>query len=131
MTSRRIFFSVAVCALPRPSAMASAKFAKSRVNQSQALTRPVNESAGAPAGCKMRSRKKRPVVSTEPTCTTNITGFLATLRGWSLRTLSTTAGPKSAALNIDVEDLVVAMIRTPSRRSMPRCPQVPRALGWR
>ena len=37
-TSRRAFRSVSACALPRPSAMASAKLAKSTVNQSQSET---------------------------------------------------------------------------------------------
>ena len=38
IVSALLFRSVAACAFPRPSAMASAKFAKSTVNQSQNVT---------------------------------------------------------------------------------------------
>src|ERR1700680_755076 len=70
------------CALPRPSAIASAKLANSTVNQSQSVTWMVNpRCAVCPAAA---SRTINKVVSTLPTSTTNITGFFATWRGSSL-----------------------------------------------
>ena len=44
--SERILRSVSACALPRPSAMASAKFAKRTVKHSQIVMRPVERSPG-------------------------------------------------------------------------------------
>ena len=49
VVSWRILRSAAACALPRPSAIASAKLAKSTVNQSQSVTAAVNQT-GACAG---------------------------------------------------------------------------------
>ena len=46
--SRRALRSEAACALPRPSAMASAKFAKSTVNHSQTDTQKMNEAGASP-----------------------------------------------------------------------------------
>lgn len=71
---------VSACALPRPSATASARFAKITVSQSQALTVQPNQSPG--------SLKEKTVVRTEPTRTTNITGDLIIIRGSSLRNAS-------------------------------------------
>src|SRR5437660_311867 len=76
--------SVSACALPRPSAMASAKFANSTVNQSQSVI------------CKLNaklcfSRNNSAVVTTLPTSTTNMTGFFIMVRGSSLTTASTNA----------------------------------------
>ena len=48
VVSLRILRSVAACALPRPSATASAKLAKRTVNQSQTLTPTVNQAGAAP-----------------------------------------------------------------------------------
>jgi hypothetical protein len=42
VVSARVFRRVAACALPRPSAIASAKFAKSTVNHSHAATSAAN-----------------------------------------------------------------------------------------
>ncbi len=50
MTSRRILRSEAAWALPRPSATASAKLAKTTVNQSHRLTESVNHPGAPPAG---------------------------------------------------------------------------------
>ena len=72
-TSLRALRSVSACALPRPSAIASAKFAKRTVNHSHTDTDRMN-----PAGASPRPRTactKRHVVKTLPTRTTNITGF--------------------------------------------------------
>ena len=89
--SWRIRRSASAWALPRPSAIASAKFANSTVNQSQTVTLAVNQS-GAPEPPPNRSRSSTSVVSTLPTSTTNMTGFFATWRGASLRKLSSAAG---------------------------------------
>ena len=76
-TSFRIFRSEAAWALPRPSATASAKLAKTTVNQSQSDTSPVNH-RGAERSAAPRSRRNWIVVRSAPTSTTNITGFRMT-----------------------------------------------------
>ena len=74
----RVFRRASAWALPRPSAMASAKLAKSTVNQSQSATckpKPRDSSA---------DRKNSPaVVIRAPTSVTNMTGFFIMLRGLS------------------------------------------------
>ena len=90
--SRRVFVSTRVlrkacaCALPRPSAIASAKLANSTVNHSHS------------AICAMKPRsavavKISTVVTAAPTMVTNMTGFLTIRRGSSFLNASTTAGP--------------------------------------
>ena len=69
----RVARSAFACALPRPSAIASAKFANSTVSQSQTAIAPTNQSW--PVWPRARSRKKIPVVITLPSSTMNITGF--------------------------------------------------------
>ena len=64
--SERIRRSVSACALPLPSAIASAKLAKTTVKNSQTVMDQVKSD-----GCAMASRK----VTTVPTRTTNITGI--------------------------------------------------------
>ena len=92
VVSLRILRRVSACAFPRPSATASAKLAKITVNHSQRLTAAVNHSGVTLlAGPRAMSRNMSKVVRTLPTSTTNITGFLATCRGASLRKLSPTA----------------------------------------
>src|SRR5258708_6548802 len=78
------FRSVSACALPRPSAMASAKFANSTVNQSQSVICRLNAKL-------CFSRNNSAVVTTLPTSTTNMTGFFIMVRGSSLTTASTSA----------------------------------------
>src|SRR6202140_4989555 len=78
------FRSVSACALPRPSAIASAKFANNTVNQSQRVI------------CRLKvklcfSRNNSTVVTTLPISTTNMTGFFIMVRGSSLTTASTSA----------------------------------------
>ena len=46
--SRRALRNEAACALPRPSAIASAKFANSTVNQSQTETQKMNQAGASP-----------------------------------------------------------------------------------
>ena len=82
----RVPRSALAWALPRPSATASAKFAKRTVNQSQM----------ASWAMKLRSVwavKIPTVVSTAPTMVTNMTGFLTIRRGSSFLKASPTAGP--------------------------------------
>ena len=64
--SERILRSVSACALPRPSAMASAKLAKMTVRKSQMVMDQVNFPGWAMASMR---------VMTEPTSTTNMTGL--------------------------------------------------------
>ena len=82
--SDRALRSVSACALPRPSAMASAKFANSTVNQSHSVI------------CRLKAKlcfppNNRMVVTTLPTSTTNMTGFFIMVRGSSLTRASTSA----------------------------------------
>ncbi|SCD72277.1 hypothetical protein GA0115246_105123 [Streptomyces sp. SolWspMP-sol7th] len=70
----------AACALPRPSATASARFAKSVVSHSHAAIVQPNHSPGW--------RQAKTVVRTEPISTTNMTGEETMTRGSSLRSAS-------------------------------------------
>ena len=90
VVSARVLRSVAACALPRPSAIASAKLAKRTVNQSHAATLPAKTFAFVVAS--PRSLKKRIVANAAPTSVTNMTGLRAIRRGSSLRKLSRAAG---------------------------------------
>ena len=69
----RVARSAFACALPRPSATASAKFAKSTVSQSQNAITPTNQSE--PVSPRTMSSTKIPVVMTLPSSTMNITGL--------------------------------------------------------
>ena len=80
-TSLRALRRVSACALPRPSAIASAKFANSTVNHSHRDTVPTNQAGASP--CATSAWTKRRVVNTLPTSTTNITGLLIIRRGSS------------------------------------------------
>ena len=80
MVSVLVLRSVSACALPRPSAMASAKLANSTVNHSQRVIWNVNPMLAPMA----RSLKISSVVMAAPTSTTNITGFFIISRGCSL-----------------------------------------------
>src|SRR3984957_838906 len=79
--SVRVFLSDSACALPRPSATASAKLANNTVNHSHRMIWKVNPRLDPPV---TRSRRKITVVSAATTSTTNITGFLIISRGSSL-----------------------------------------------
>ncbi len=82
VVTARVFFSSAAWALPLPSAIASARLAKTVVNQSQAAIVQANLLGWAIAIA---------VTSTLPSSTTNMTGFRAISRGSSLRRLSRAA----------------------------------------
>src|SRR6266566_1572108 len=82
--------SVSACALPRPSAMASAKLAKTTVNHSQIATASTKSRSATNwllvkpvVGCVKSRRTNSMVVMTLPTSTTNMTGFLTCTRGSS------------------------------------------------
>ena len=80
--SERILRSVSACALPRPSAMASAKLAKITVKKSQMVMDHVNFPGWAMASMK---------VMTDPTRTTNMTGLRIWVAGLSFLSESTRA----------------------------------------
>ncbi len=96
MVSCRILRSVSACALPRPSATASAKLANTTVNQSQSETASVNQRGAAPGTGAKTSRSQIAVVSTLPISTTNMTGFFITSCGASFLKLSSVAEPRMA-----------------------------------
>ena len=77
----RVARSAFACALPRPSAIASAKFANSTVSQSQIEITATNQRS--PVSPRTSSRKKITVVITLPSSTMNITGFRIWSRGSS------------------------------------------------
>src|ERR1700689_5058211 len=87
--SVRVFLSDSACALPRPSATASAKLANSTVNHSHRMIWKVKARFSPPV---TRSRMKITVVSAATTSTTNITGLLIITRGSSLRNDEPMAG---------------------------------------
>ena len=70
---------VAACALPRPSATASARLANTTVSHSQTTTDQAKTLGSVTAST---------VESTAPTSTTNMTGLRTITRGSSLRTAS-------------------------------------------
>src|SRR6516164_5365375 len=80
--SVRVFRKDSACALPRPSAIASAKLAKSTVNHSHRMIWKVKARFSSPV---TRSRMKMTLVSAATTSTTNITGLFIMTRGSSLR----------------------------------------------
>ena len=99
--------SVAACALPRPSAIASAKLAKSTVNQSQNATCPVKSGSPVPLAS---SWTKTIVVMRLPTSTMNITGFLIWTRGSSLTNESAIACRTICGSQIEVVRARSAMV---------------------
>ncbi len=114
MVSLRVLRSSSAWALPRPSAIASAKLANSTVNQSQSATWPVNETPPGPPP-PTRFTANRRVTRTLPTSTTNITGLRAWTRGSSLRNAAAAAQRTIAGSNSLVG---VAMVRwSPFRRA--------------
>ena len=90
----RVARSAFACALPRPSAIASAKFANSTVSQSQTAIVATNQRLAV--WPRARSRKKIPVVITLPSSTMNITGFRACVRGSSFGNESRIAASTSS-----------------------------------
>src|SRR5215471_7618183 len=93
ISSARVRRRAAACALPRPSATASAKLANRTVNQSQSATWPT-KSCVLPVAPWKKPTTNTIVVMTDPTSTTNITGLRACHRGSSFRKLSRIAGTR-------------------------------------
>ena len=91
--SVRALRSVSACALPRPSAIASARFANSTVAHSHNVI--CNSKPMLLLPCAM-SRTSSTDVRTAPTSTTNMTGFLIIRRGSSLRNASISPARTSA-----------------------------------
>jgi hypothetical protein len=87
---------VSAWALPRPSAIASAKFAKTTVNQSQSViwTRNLIDSPSVPV-------KMSTVVIAAPTSVTNMTGFLTMWTGFSFLKDSPIAGMTMVGSKMD------------------------------
>ena len=85
--SARVRRRASACALPRPSAIASAKFANSTVNHRPSAIA-VSKAIGPPF---TMSATIRIVTTNETTSTTKITGFLSKVMGFSFRRLSTIA----------------------------------------
>src|ERR1043166_5870343 len=73
---------LSACALPRPSAMASAKFANSTVNHNHSVICRLKPNAPWWA---TPSRTSKTVVTTLPTSTTNMTGLPIIFRGCNFR----------------------------------------------
>ena len=90
--SVRALRSVSACALPRPSATASARLPNSTVSHSHTATATLNT-----LGCTTALI----VVTTEPIHTTNITGLRHRCRGSSLRTAPGTADRICGQLSAD------------------------------
>src|SRR6185437_784865 len=87
--SVRVFFSDSACALPRPSATASAKLANSTVNHSHRMIWKVKPRFSPDV---TRSRTKITVVNKATISTTNITGVLTINRGSSFANAEPIAG---------------------------------------
>src|SRR5580658_8442476 len=97
IVSVRALRNVAACALPRPSATASAKLANRTVIHSHRMIWKVKLRYGP---CVTKSRRKMIVVRVATTSTTNITGLRTINRGSSLRNESPIAGPRIAGSSI-------------------------------
>ena len=121
--SARVLRSASACALPRPSAIASAKFANSTVNHSPSAIA-VSNAIGPPL---TTSATIRIVTITETTSTTKMTGFFIRVRGIELeeavddralhdRRVEQRAGAHRAVLRLEVRGLrcecVCVLIRT-------------------
>ena len=96
----RVARSAFACALPLPSAIASAKFPNRTVSQSQKEIVPVNQS-GSLSLDEKRSRKKITDVMTLPISTMNMTGLRKSVRGSSFRNESLIAARTIWPLKMD------------------------------
>ncbi len=101
----RVARNARACALPRPSAIASAKFAKRTVNQSQSAICSSKPMFFPP----LKNRKK--VVIAAPTSVTNITGFAASVIGLSFLKASPTAGTIIAGSKIECDFAAIRNLR--------------------
>ena len=85
--SERVLRSVSACALPRPSAIASAKFANSTVNQRNSATRPVNTFSFVRRRAEVLEEQDRGEHASRPRRRTS-PGCASACRGLSLTKLS-------------------------------------------
>ncbi len=108
-TSRLVERSAAACALPRPSARLSAKFANSSVAHSHTAIASTKDGRPSctrpPPSCTIH----RPVISRLPTSTTNITGLRHCTHGASFTNESRIAWRTSGGSNSGREWAIVAM----------------------
>ena len=114
VVSVRIARSVAACALPRPSAIASAKLPNSTVSHSQIATVKANQ-----PGWPVSPTIHMTVVNSAPTSTTNMTGLRTISRGSSLRSEPATAGSRIAGSNSERSgrSVIAAASRSSARLS--------------
>ena len=98
MVAVRILRNASACALPRPSAMASAKLANRQVNQSQRVIWRLN-----PENRWSRNAVERMA----PIQTTNMTGFLSSSRGCSFWQAPSMAWRISSEYLISIFALIV------------------------
>ena len=111
MVSERALRSVSACALPRPSAMASAKLANSTVNHSHSVICRLKRNASC--GCRISST----VVITLPISTTNMTGLPIMLRGLSLSSELHDGAANDLPSQIDLRWLAIDLPRKSSPRA--------------
>src|SRR4029453_1696774 len=104
------FRRLSACALPRPSAIASAKFANSTVNQSQSVICNSNPVFVTPGIGAMIPRISCRVVKTLPTSTTNMTGLPIIFFGFSFLNESTIARLTICAFQIAFFLVVVVIV---------------------
>ncbi len=78
-----VFFRLWACALPRPSATASAKFANSTVTNRMTDTTTLYNPRLFPSSPNIFGKNERKSVTTKPTSTTNMTGFFIMYLGLS------------------------------------------------
>ena len=110
------FRSVSACALPRPSAIASAKLANKTVNHSHRVICSSNAKLLSAEGIKIFTRSLK-VKNAAPTSTTNITGFFSILRGFSFLIESIKACVIMFPSQIEIVFLTYSRCRTVVRRS--------------
>src|SRR6185503_20955714 len=108
---------LSACALPRPSAIASAKFANNTVNQSQSVICNSNPVFVTPGSGAMIPRISCNEVRTLPTSTTNMTGLPIIFFGLSFLNESRTARLTICAFQIACFLVVVIVfsLRAPSK----------------
>ncbi|MPM72893.1 hypothetical protein SDC9_119869 [bioreactor metagenome] len=78
-----VFFRLSACALPLPSATASAKFANNTVISRITDTIALYSTKLAPSSPNRPGKKQSSSVTTNPISTTNMTGFFIMYRGFS------------------------------------------------
>src|SRR5690606_21857870 len=99
MTRLRVERNASACALPRPSATASAALANRTVNHNQADTDQMNPAGASPWPSRACVPSK--LVTMLPRYTTHITGFLNCARGESFLKASLHTVPHGMARNDD------------------------------